>query len=129
MRYAVQTFTEHTSAVALNRMSWWMRLCLDKTLKLCEARDKRCNYSAYFSFMTKQDVFICLILIRLLREYTVLFCPWARTYQWLGIPYFRDWKPGHFRTTSLIRQMWFISYLDNVHIFAKHSAAVSPEAI
>jgi len=22
-----------------------------------------------------------------------------------GIPYFRDWKPGPFRTTSLIRQM------------------------
>jgi len=22
---------------------------------------------------------------------------------WLGIPYFCDWKPGRFRTTSLIR--------------------------
>jgi len=28
----------------------------------------------------------------------------------IGIPYFCDWKLGRFRRTSLIRQMWFISY-------------------
>jgi len=27
----------------------------------------------------------------------------------LGIPHFCDWKPGHFRTKSLNRLMWFIS--------------------
>ena len=37
----------------------------------------------------------------------------------VGIPYFRDWKPGRFRTTSLIRQMWFVFYLEYVVVFAK----------
>jgi len=32
----------------------------------------------------------------------------------VGIPYFRDWKPGRFKTTSLIRQMWFLSCLEYV---------------
>jgi len=30
----------------------------------------------------------------------------------VGIPYFCDWKPGLFRTTSLIRWMCFISDLE-----------------
>jgi len=34
----------------------------------------------------------------------------------MGIPYFRDWKPGRFRTTNLIRKMWFISYLEHAAI-------------
>jgi len=30
----------------------------------------------------------------------------------LGMQYFCDWKPGCFRATSLVRQMWFVSSLD-----------------
>jgi len=41
----------------------------------------------------------------------------------IGIPYFHDWKPGRFRTTALIRQMWFISYLEYVAIFAQYCSS------
>jgi len=52
--------------------------------------------------------------------------PWTfAVYSKVNIPYFRDWKLGRFRTTSLIIQMWFILYLDFVSIFAKYCSSIT----
>jgi len=45
-----------------------MRLGLDKTLKLCEARGECCNSSSDFSFMT-QEMLQFIQYLQLLREY------------------------------------------------------------
>jgi len=34
----------------------------------------------------------------------------------IGIPYFCDWKPGRFRTTSRVRCLWFTSHLKRAAI-------------
>lgn len=78
IRCAEQNHTDHVSTVVLNSLTWWIRLCLDKTLKLCEARDWCFISCADFSFMTNR----CCYLPNTYGYFAnILFCMFVRTYQ------------------------------------------------